>query len=276
MSVLVYILSKDPSSIQTNLVKSHFSNPLFDPVVIKVEDTPGITSDQQEYNSVKSALNHAFKTDPGAFSILIKEESATTASPDSIASIVNSAIHTTGWDICYLCKWNDDCSSHSDKMHIAGSTTTIARTYYPSGIQALLFSPKGRDILRSEKKLIDGTLFKYTSGSLSDILRNYIAERKIIADVVNPNLFEFDIAFAQSPMDYAKTHECADNSKKDIVPGKDVNNLKSDSEASSKKLSVPLKQGEETQQSCWSGAYIILGIFLLILLIWIFCTLRNR
>lgn len=114
------------------------------------------------------------------------------------------------FDICYLCKWMDRCDLYRDRVPLEGSSSIVS-TSNPHGIQALLVTKRGREILLGERPMNNGEKFNLKlPGSLSDQLAKCIYEKNIEALCIVPNIIEFDVMKATRNEDYNKLRECQD------------------------------------------------------------------
>lgn len=214
--VCVYILSGDANSPRTAQAKSLFSNGLFI-VNIVTMSTPNnlVTSPTQSHDDAIEAyrvswcLNHARNQYPTNYVIVVKDTSVSNVDPDTIADIVSAAMSSNDWNLCYLCRWLDRCDLYTDKKPINGMTTLIAKTQSPHGVQAILFSPDGRDIVLGQKPMKNNQAFTPITRPLGVQLNEAITSGWIIATCVVPNLIEYDVTAARSAHDYKKLSECA-------------------------------------------------------------------
>jgi hypothetical protein len=214
--VCVYILSADANSPRATQAKSLFSNGLFI-VNIVTMSTPNnlVTSPKQGHDDAVEAyrvswcLNHARNQYPTNYVIVAKDTSVSNADPDTIADIVSAATNSKDWNLCYLCKWLDRCDLYADKKPIEGMTTLIAKTQSPHGVQAIMFSPDGRDIILGQKPMKNNQAFTPITQPLGIQLNEAITSGWIDATCIVPNLIEYDVTAARSAHDYQKLNECA-------------------------------------------------------------------
>lgn len=154
-------------------------------------------------------LDNARRQYPDKYVLIVKDTSVSNSSPERIADIISSAIVAGGWDVFYLCRWQDRCDLYTDKRPISGMTTLLAKTVSPHGTQALLFSPHGRDVVLGRLPMSDNTTFNIGSKPLGNQLNNAIAKGSLSAQCAVPNLIEYDVTAAKSASDYRKLAECA-------------------------------------------------------------------
>ena len=84
----------------------------------------------------------------------------------------------------------------------------VVKTQSPHGVQALLFTPGGRDVILGAKPMKNGDFFKARE-SLSKSLNVHIVKGDLDAFCVVPNLIAYDISLALEDRDYLKVNECA-------------------------------------------------------------------
>jgi hypothetical protein len=213
--VCVYILSADPNSIRTSQAKSLFSNGLFI-VNIVTMNTPDnlVTAPTQSHDDAVEAyrvswcLNHARNNYSSNHVIVVKDTSVSNVDPNAIADIVSAVMSSKDWHLCYLCRWLDRCDLYTDKRPINGMTTLIAKTQSPHGVQAIMFSPEGRDVVLGHKQMKNQQSFVPISRPLGVQLNEAVASGWLDATCIVPNLIEYDITAARSAHDYKKLNEC--------------------------------------------------------------------
>lgn len=213
--ISVYILSSDATSQRTSQVKSLFASGLFKVTITTISPPPGLQTnpslslgDALEAYRAQWCLDNARTQNPNGYVIIVKDTSVSNASPEDIANIVSSAISSTGWHVCYLCRWLDRCDLYTDKRPIAGTTTLIVKTQSPQGVQAILFSPSGRDIILGQQPLNNGQSFTPITKPLGTQLNQAITQGSLNATCVVPNLIEYDVTVSKDASDYAKLAEC--------------------------------------------------------------------
>jgi hypothetical protein len=166
-------------------------------------------NDYENYQ-VMYCLADAKQQYPNEPVIIVKDTSVCNADPLTIANIVRASLNGPPFDLCYLCKWLDQCQLYTDKRQIPDKSTVIAKTQSPHGVQCILFSVSGRDTVLGLKPMKNGNFFKLSPGySLGKQLNEDIFEGGINAIVIVPNLIEFDLRAAVTNDDYLKLSECA-------------------------------------------------------------------
>lgn len=169
-----------------------------------------ICPDTAEYNAVKASLAGPNVT--GKYVIFCLDTTISASSPETIYYTIKDAVNLNAvanqqWDLCYLCKWMDNCSVYTDaKPNVGESNAKIVKTQSPFGFQSVMFSPTGAS------KLIDlmsniGTFNK----PLNLTLHDQVSLDVWSAIALSPNLMAFDPAMARpGSLDYVRTNECRD------------------------------------------------------------------
>lgn len=138
--------------------------------------------------------------------ILIKDTSVTAHSPEELANFVNELSGMQGWDIFYFTRWGDRCDLYQDKKVVGNNT--VSQSPGSNGFQAIMLTPKCRDILLQRTPLPNGKTF-HMDGSLSNTLYKLANSGQLRSFVVRENVFNFDKTLATSPADIAKLTQCA-------------------------------------------------------------------
>jgi hypothetical protein len=101
--------------------------------------------------------------------------------------------------------------------------TVIVNAINPHGIQAVLIRPDtfGLDATTGEVLLKDGSKIAFEK-NLINTMQNLIANKKIVAATITPNLFNIDPSTITNPEDYVKLNECRDTSS--ISNNPNINN----------------------------------------------------
>ncbi len=217
MKIPVYILPTQIQNISTsNTLKKIFGrNRIFK--VIKHSQKKKIVDPVTEANQVIEALYNASKCFPEDFCIIIKDTSVTNSTTEEIVKIILSAIDINkdnkyckkhNWQLCYLTKWLDRCDLYKEEAKIKG-VTKIVKTFSPLGIQSILFSPEGRDIIIGKHRMNNGKFFIPPINSpLGDQFNLNIGLGNINATCVVPNLFNFNVMLSTNDIDFLKQCEC--------------------------------------------------------------------
>jgi hypothetical protein len=186
------VSSKDPSTSSTGSNK------------------PKISPDAAEYNAVRGAL--ATHNLDGKYIIFCLDTTISASSPETIYYTIKDAVNLNyvvdqDWDLCYLCKWMDNCSVYTDiKPNVGDSNAKIVKTQSPFGFQSVMFSPTGASKLTDLMSNI-GTFNKPLNLTLHDQVSLDIWS----SIALSPNLMAFDPSMARpGTMDYVRTNECRD------------------------------------------------------------------
>lgn len=215
MRIPVYILPTQTPSTSTHLYRLFEKNKLFRVVGYPCKgSTIGISDIVTEANQVIDTLENAYCNYPDSYCILIKDTSVTNSTPQEIGDIVLTAIGLNrngskkdNWDLCYLTKWLDRCDLYETLAKIDG-VPKIVKTFSPLGLQAVLYSPHGRDIVLGRQEMGNGEYFTPITPPLGEQLANEIAIKNISASAVVPNLFDYNVMAAQIDVDLLKLAEC--------------------------------------------------------------------
>lgn len=228
--IVVCILTSDCHNKRTKVLTKLFSDDIFIvkpfnlPITKNLPKTDEVDENQsaERYRIVK-ALKYCRTNYPENSIIIIKDNSVSSSSSDIIAKTCQT-IDNLGsyysyhknkpknkfqkWDICYLCVWLDRCDLHQRIKKVEGTTINISETFSPHGLQALMFSVNGRDILLGKKCMRNGKMFPTPIKPLDTELNYQIEEGNLNALCVNPNLFLFDVSTSDSITDLAKMSVC--------------------------------------------------------------------
>ena len=215
MRIPVYILPTQTPNTSTHLYELFERNRLFKVVNYNCKgSTIGISDVVTEANQMVDALENARYNYPHHYCILIKDTSVTNSTPNEIADIILTAIQLNrnnnkkdNWDLCYLCKWLDRCDLYKEVAKIDG-IPKIVKTFSPLGLQAVLYSPNGRDIVLGRRKMCNGEYFTPISPPLGEQISQEIGLENISAVAIIPNLFDYNIMAAQIDLDVLKLAEC--------------------------------------------------------------------
>lgn len=165
--------------------------------------------DRHEAYQAGWCLADAKEKYPANPTLIIKDSSLCAADQDTVSDVIHSSLsNKESFHVCYLCKWNDKCQLHSRKKRVKGTMSHLAKTQSPHGVQALLFTPEGRDVVLGVKPMKNGEFFKARE-SLGKSLNVHIVKGNLDAFCVVPNLIAYDISLALEDRDYLKVNECA-------------------------------------------------------------------
>ena len=159
-----------------------------------------------------AAINDTLPTITSQYAIFIMDTSISSSSPTNIYNIISECIllnqsASDPWDITYLCKLMDNCSTYQTvSTNVLDTNAKIVRTFSPNGFQAVLLSPTGLTKLAA----LLATIPTYTK-PISLSIADQIAAGGWISFAITPNLISFDPALAKAgSFDYVKSAECRD------------------------------------------------------------------
>jgi hypothetical protein len=212
-SIVVYIVQDNPRLDRRTVVKSFFRSDIYTVVLPSIDYNPqkeSVRSVEAHYEAYQMGwcLLDAKEQYPSHSILFIKDSCLCTASQEAIDDIVlHYHQRRDDFDVGYLCKWEDKCHLHSQKESLKDMDAYIAKTVSPHGLQALLITPSGRDILIGQKPMKNGYFFK-PEMSLSLHLNREIVDGNVDALCVVPNLFAYDLRLVQTNDDFLKANEC--------------------------------------------------------------------
>jgi len=195
--VIVYILSQQANSARAERLAALFTDPMF-----QVE---ALVSSCSISDQVREALKLAHDHHSHCRVLIIRDTSVTTATAHTVAEVVKAA--ESDFDLCYLCRWLDQCQLYTNKRPVPGHLMHFFEAQQPQGLQALLFSVPGRDIALGLRPGRNDTYVPLKS-DLDTQLTQEVLTGNIRAQVVSPNLFEFDLRLVDSNEDYIKLSSC--------------------------------------------------------------------
>lgn len=212
MSVVVYVIQDELDQDRTQDVSKYFPSDKYIIIIPNIHYNKDKTSNDFEAHfegyQVGWCLLDAKENYPKHSTIIIKDTSITNSSQKIIDRIINYYHnHYEEYDIGYLSKWEDKCHLHAEKQSIEGTNSYSAKTSSPYGLQSIIVTPNGRELLIGSKPMKNGKYFR-PEESLSLSLNRSIHDGNIDALCVVPNLFSFDLRFATQNNDFLKTNEC--------------------------------------------------------------------
>ena len=214
LRIVVCILTTNCHGYKTKLLSDLFCDDLFIvkpfniPVTKNLPRTDDVTEEQAaERYRITKALKYCQKNYPNYPSIVIKDNSISASSSDVITKTCLT-INQLKYDVCYLCVWLDRCDLYKKEKKVKGTTITINETHSPHGLQALMFSPKGRKIVLGMKPMKNDKPFPTPTKPLDTELNDQIENGNIKALCTTPNLFLFDVSTSDSITDLAKMSVC--------------------------------------------------------------------
>jgi len=226
----VYIISTTDKQEPAHKVSRIFDDDFFDVSIIEVKPpvnlpvSNGMKKEDAETNyQWTQVLTQSLMNHPDDPVLVISETSITNANPESIAEVLMAILNDeSNYDMIYLGGWLDKSTEYFDTHHLKlknpdGSEielpTLISKTKAPCGLQSILFSSETRKIILGKKPLKHNELKKkdqYFSPlvkSLSHQIRDYTRSGHFTVGTVVPNLFDYDISYAEKPSDYLKLNK---------------------------------------------------------------------
>lgn len=156
---------------------------------------------------ILDCLKESWRNDPNSHCLILTDRVISTHTGKSLADILKKCLEIKDFDLAYLFKHNDRCQMHSE-ITTTGATS-IVNCHSPHGLEAILYSPSGRDILLGKKMLPSKTKFNCKKG-LENMLNKHIYEGDLRAIATTPNLFEYDtVNNSTKACHYEYRNECA-------------------------------------------------------------------
>ena len=176
---------------------------------LKVKSTP-LGTPSVGVKSKSGLLSYRYletlkKSNPKCYTLIVKSDSVTLVPAQTIRRILGEIVKETGWDVCYLCKWLDRCDLYKNAKDLGSGS--LVKTLSPHGLQALVFSPQGKQRILGLEKLRTGGYF-LSKGDLDSDLNRTISSGGLIALATTPNLFDYDVLLATKSSDLLKASEC--------------------------------------------------------------------
>lgn len=272
-AIAVYILRAQATA--ADQLRQRFKNPVFRVEFIDYNDS----DEANDHVYVKKALTHAYANFSDSHVLVIKDSSVTNATDELLANVCYTVTKMGNWDIFYLCKWLDRCDKYRDdpdKKSFDGEQGTYHRTYSPFGIQAMMFTPKTRDILLGFREMTNGKKFELIRSSLDKQLNYEIDQLNLKATSMSPNLFEFDPMRARTIDDYKKLTHCRDEDYQNMEARLKATALSSSS-LSSSPYHHASHEKHDGKEDCYDGYWIAIGVIIIIIIIvLIACSCRRR
>jgi len=216
----VYILTNDKYSDDVYNLTDKFDKKYFSIHIITTQNKNYLSTDRSrtrdEYDDIEQSnlnikhdmlsfrvyksLYKSNKYYPDSYTIILKDTSICAVDYNDLYPIFKQARKINDWDICYLCKWMDDKDSQEIIKEM--DTMDIVKSYSPHGIQALMFSPEGRNRLLGIKPLRNDDYFEF--GNLNKILNYHIENENLHAITYSKNIFIYDPSKCRGEQDLIK------------------------------------------------------------------------
>jgi len=221
--VNVSVLQTLGDQARANQINSYFPNPSGAGVyfttgfpILATASSLEVNPNVALFQALKSQVDN-ITSGPSAnvYNLFILDSSTTSSSAEVVQSVISSAIGVnvggTAWDLCYLCKWSENCSNLPQPIlpSIEGTGAKIIKAVSPYGFQAMLFSPAGLAKLHT---LLDSVSVKQQTKPISLTIHDQITAKTNPWEAISstPNLFVFDPTLVTDSYDYIKTAECRD------------------------------------------------------------------
>lgn len=230
-AVVVNIISGKASNSRVNFLRRLFSNPYF---IVRVHDvdtdirsgvgdttaTPTFKNvsclddpdAMFEISQVYSSLMWSRENYPDKPAIVIKDTSTSNIGSSTMQQIIQEAVTSislSSYELFYMSKWLDRCHLYKRVTPNTESENRFVWIYSPFGVQSILLTPTGRDIILGIEKMKNGKNFKIMKLPLGQQLNKEISDGNMRA-IANPsNIINFDVVGnATDNSDYLKLNEC--------------------------------------------------------------------
>lgn len=196
-----------------NTVRNIFSDPFFN--VSFVQDEAGATPEQREKQLVLRALSDGRKSYPESPLFIVKDTSISSAPSDEVAKIIKLVISNAeaspdnSFHAFYACVWLDRCELYTGKNPVSDTGAFTAFTESPYGLQAVLFSPQGRDVILGHAYMDNNKLFDINGASnLGEAINRETFRGNLRVECVYPNIIDYNISAAATTDDLLKGQRC--------------------------------------------------------------------
>lgn len=208
----VYIIP-DVSGGDVNTVRNIFSDPFFN--VSFVQDEAAATPEQREKQLVLRALSDGRKSYPESPLFIVKDTSISSAPSDEVAKIIKLVISNAEanpdnrFHAFYACVWLDRCELYTGKNVVSDTGAFTAFTESPYGLQAVLFSPQGRDVILGHTYMDNNKLFDINgAANLGEAINRETFRGNLRVECVYPNIIDYNISAAETTDDLLKGQRC--------------------------------------------------------------------
>lgn len=186
--------------------KSHVShlNSLFNDRIFDVHLKTACTTTHEE--RILNCLKESWRKDPEAYCLVLTDRVLSICNDKVVAETIKKCVSIHDFDLAYLFKYNDRCQMHSELANYG--TISIVNSHSPNGLEAILYSPSGRDMILGKRSLKNKKLFSCKKG-LESLLRKNIYDGNLRCIATTPNLFQYDILNnSLSYKEYHYRNEC--------------------------------------------------------------------
>lgn len=140
-------------------------------------------------------------------SLIIKDSSLIRISADKFTRIVERiTAGVSRTDLFYLCVWNDKCNRQTSLAEVEewdDDTTSWHRSVHPTSTQAIIYTPRARQVITSKLRLLNAE-----THDLGSVLNDMIIKRTLTNAIVDPNIVDFDMALITSNRNYERRNRC--------------------------------------------------------------------
>lgn len=171
---------------------------------VQVSNSQKIT----DQTAVAYALKYAHVNHPDLGVIVIQDTSISNLDSDLMAGRIKGVIrHRVSYEFFYLCKWMDSCQYYQPVDVESSEVDNLYYTRGPQGLQAILFTPHGRDIVLGYRKMKNGKKFKDLEHLEKGLVEN-IRDQNLVAVTTLNNLVNFNMMDATSNLDFNRANQC--------------------------------------------------------------------
>jgi hypothetical protein len=189
----IVILADSPDeSIAVRQVKSIFKK--FEANVTVYPASCDINSDIREILCSQSDCDRTENL------IICRDSSISTMNSEELYKVVSYIIDNECFDVLYLANWLDYSDKQCNRRVLTSTGLTLVDTYNPHGLQCLMFSPSGQQILKNMDLV-----------NVSDELNHAVRRCRMKALTFQPCPISFDINQAVISLDIVKTQPYADS-----------------------------------------------------------------
>lgn len=214
MSVIVYVV-RDENHAQTDH-RSKIANLFSENCQIVIPDihykdilSEDNLSERYEAYQIGWCLTNAHDNHASKSILIIKDSSICQTKRNILDQVLQEVENNrNNFDVCYFGKWGDRCHLYSRRKRILDTLYDLVKTSSPQGVQALFFSPKGRDVVLGIEPMKNGEYFR-SRGSIARSLSSNIKKGNIEAYCITPNIIHYNLRLALKDEDYLKLNECS-------------------------------------------------------------------
>jgi hypothetical protein len=186
--------------------RSHVShlNSLFNDHLFNVELKAACSLPLED--RIMNCLKESWRNDPEAYTLVLTDRILSPYNGRTVADIIKKCIQSGNFDLAYLFKYHDKCQMHKE-IGSHGSVS-IVDSQSPRGLEAILYSPCGRNIILKKRSMRNKKSFNCKKG-LEATLHKNIYDGNLRCIATSPNLFQYDtMNNAISYTDYMYRNEC--------------------------------------------------------------------